>query len=546
MVIWIFRLNALGLLGGAVLFAASLSPSLVPRDFLFQGVLGGTAFALGYWFGMMAQAVWLFLEMPVVPPRIWRALVAIAAAVSALTSILALSRAAEWQNSIRVLVGMEEVQTAHPIYVAVIALISALVLMALFRVVFLFFRALSLWFYARAPRRISFAAGVVTAAALVGLLANGLVMRVGMSALDDMFRYRDLLIDPATPKPTDPLVSGSAQSLISWELLGATGRNYVNETPTQDDIALWQEDAAMTPLRIYVGLNAAETVEERAKLALAELQRVGGFERSVLVVATPTGTGWMDSAAFDTLDILHGGDVATVAMQYSYLSSYVSMMVEPDISAQSARALFVEVYNHWRTLPAETRPELYLFGLSLGSYGSEFSAGLHEMLSDPIQGALWAGPPFLNRIRQDVTRGRNQGSPAWLPEFGDGSLVRFKNQFNDISDPDAGWGPIRIVYLQYASDPVVFFDPASFYRRPEWLEQRGPDVSPRIKWVPGVTFLQLLVDMANSLVTPLGYGHYYAHRDYIDSWVAVTAPPGWSEEKLDRLKASFLVDHAGG
>jgi uncharacterized membrane protein len=46
---------------------------------------------------------------------------------------------------------------------------------------------------------------------------------------------------------------------------------------------------------------------------------VGGFERSVLVVATPTGSGWLDNGAVDTLEYLHGGDTAIVATQYSYL-----------------------------------------------------------------------------------------------------------------------------------------------------------------------------------------------------------------------------------
>jgi len=47
MAIWMSRLSPTGLLLGACLFAASLTPSLVPRDFLLQGVLGGFAFCAG-------------------------------------------------------------------------------------------------------------------------------------------------------------------------------------------------------------------------------------------------------------------------------------------------------------------------------------------------------------------------------------------------------------------------------------------------------------------------------------------------------------------
>src|SRR5690606_31216497 len=113
------------------------------------------------------------------------------------------------------------------------------------------------------------------------------------------------------------------------------------------------------------GLNSAETVEERTARALAEMRRVGAFDRSVLVLATPTGTGWVDAAAIEPLEMLHRGDVATVALQYSYLASWLSLLFEPAYGSESARALFRAVYDHWTTLPAGDRPRLYLYGLSL-------------------------------------------------------------------------------------------------------------------------------------------------------------------------------------
>ena len=106
----------------------------------------------------------------------------------------------------------------------------------------------------------------------------------------------------------------------------------------------------MTPLRVYVGLNSADDAAARAQLALDELIRVGGFDRSVLVVVVPTGTGWMDPAATDTLEYLHGGDTAIVAQQYSYLSSPLSILVEPGIAVEAGQALFRAVYGHWTTL----------------------------------------------------------------------------------------------------------------------------------------------------------------------------------------------------
>jgi uncharacterized membrane protein len=75
------------------------------------------------------------------------------------------------------------------------------------------------------------------------------------------------------------------------------------------------------------------------------------------------------------------------------------------------------------------------------------------------------------------------------------------------------------VYLQYASDPITFFDPLILYRRPEWIaEPRGPDVSKSFRWFPIVTMLQLAVDMASATNAPMGYGHVYAPEHYIDAW----------------------------
>src|SRR5690606_11765808 len=97
----------------------------------------------------------------------------------------------------------------------------------------------------------------------------------------------------------------------------------------------------------YVGLNNAETVQQRAALALQELQRQNAFDRSLLVVIAPTGTGWVDPAAMDTIEYLHDGDVASVALQYSYLSSWLSLLVEPEEGKEAAAALFEVVYDYW-------------------------------------------------------------------------------------------------------------------------------------------------------------------------------------------------------
>ena len=293
----------------------------------------------------------------------------------------------------------------------------------------------------------------------------------------------------------------------------------------------------MTPLRVYVGMRSAPTVEERANLALAEMMRVGAFERSILVLIMPVGTGWVDPAAIDTLEILHGGDVASVALQYSYLTSWLSLVSEPDVGVAAAKALFKVVYEHWKSLPQDHRPRLYLHGLSLGAYSSQASTTLYDVLGDPFDGALWVGPPFASAPWRSLTESRDPASPWWLPSFGDGSAVRFASSGEILALADDAWGPTRILYLQYPTDPIVFFDPTMLYRRPEWLSgEQPPGVSRLLNWYPVVTFFQLLLDMALAQTSPIGYGHVYSPTDYLDAWTVLTNPTGWTGQELSRLR----------
>ncbi len=63
---------------------------------------------------------------------------------------------------------------------------------------------------------------------------------------------------------------------------------------------------------------------------------------------------------------MHRGDTAIVSMQYSYLPSWITILVDPQRSRVAAHILFDEIYAYWKTLPKDKRPRLYLHGLSLG------------------------------------------------------------------------------------------------------------------------------------------------------------------------------------
>ena len=280
---------------------------------------------------------------------------------------LFLWRTTIWQNSIRELMNMEPVVTAYPWRVALIALLTGICLIAGTRLL------IDGWLYVHrqvnrvVPRRVSYVLSTTIVAVGLLLIINNVFARLALDAADAMFLQLDALVEEDIEQPTQTTASGSADSLIPWDTIGRQGKAFVVRGPTRDGISQFRGQEALQPLRVYVGLGSRETHQQRAQLALQELQRIGGFSRSVLVIATPTGTGWLDPGAVDTLEYLHGGDTAIVSTQYSYLPSWLTILIDPNRSRDAAQSLFDEVYQHWNTLPPESRPRLYLHGLSLGS-----------------------------------------------------------------------------------------------------------------------------------------------------------------------------------
>jgi uncharacterized membrane protein len=538
----LLSLSGVGLMLGALFFAAALTPTLIPRSYLTQGALAGGCFAIGYFAGILWRRLWHYLELPE-PSAGARSIANALAAIGCLLVVfVALGRTAEWQNSIRAVMKMAPVETAHPLKVCAIALITFVLLLVLGRLFALVARVLAARTRRVIPRKVANVLGVLVAGLLFWSIASNVLINMAFNALDSSFRELDALQEPERPQPTAADRTGSSASLVKWKELGRMGRRFIASGPTAAEISADTGRPAQNPVRVYVGLAGRDTAQARARLALDELKRQHGFERKVLIVITPTGTGWIDPSAMDTVEYLHHGDVASVAMQYSYLNSPLSLLFQPEYGAEASRALFAEIYRYWTTLPKDRRPKLYLHGLSLGAMNSEKSAELFEMIGDPIAGALWSGAPFESRIWRSITDNRNPGSPAWLPEFRDGRFVRFMNQNGPTVPPDTPWGAMRVVYLQYASDAITFFAYRDAYQAPAWMNSpRGPDVSPELRWYPIVTMLQLALDMAVATNTPMGFGHVYAPEHYVDGWVAVTDVRDWSAEALARLKEQLAA-----
>lgn len=537
--------SAFGLILGTLFFVASLTPSLVPRAPLIQGVLGGFSLAAGYGIAILLRWLWLSLQLPVAKLRVRQIGQIVAMAVCAVVAGLSLWWASGWQNRLRALMDLPAVDGVSPLTIAATALVVFVLLIMVGRFFGMIMRRLSRRLSRRIPGPQAALIALVATATLFWSLGNGVLVGNAMRVLDNIYAELDGRFEEGSPQPTDPLKSGGPGSLLAWEQLGRAGREMIAAVPDRAGIEAMSGAPALEPLRVYVGLQSSADPAQRAQLALAELIRIGAFKRSSLVLVTPTGTGWVDPQSLSALEYVLRGDVASVAVQYSYVASWIAMLAQADYGVETAREVFAVVYGYWRDLPRETRPRLYLHGLSLGAFNSDLSHDLHQVIGDPYHGALWSGPPFNSRTWTAVTRQRNPGTPAWLPEFRDGSVIRFTSQDNRLDDAPAPWGPYRVIFLQYASDAVTFFDPKSVWRKPEWLTPPvGPDVSPDFVWIPVVTFLQLTFDIMLAVSPPKGFGHVYAFDHYLDAWASLTDAPGWTAPELEVLKARVATQRA--
>ena len=523
--------------GGAVLFTClAFTPSLLPRGAVVQGLVCGISAAIGYGVGVVAAWVWrAFADRDERPARstAWRVFAVIA--VVALVTAFVLGQ--RWQGEIRDLMGMAGDNPAALVLVPVLAAVVFVALVALGRGLRAAYRwlarLLGRWIGPRAARAVGWVTVVgVTIALVSGVLLDGLV-----SAADEAFSVRNGITTEGAQQPTVETRSGGPGSLVAWDSLGREGRKFTGLGPTASDISAFTGRPALAPIRAYAGLESASSTEDRANLAVADLERAGGFDRRYLVVATTTGSGWVDPAAIDTVEYMTGGDSAIVAIQYSYLPSWISYLVDQKRAREAGRALFDAVYSKWSALPQDSRPRLLVFGESLGSFGGETAFSGEQDLRNRTQGAIFAGPPNFNTLFREFSDSRDPGSREVAPIYRDGRTVRFDDHPGPPVEPaSVRWDGPRVLYLQHPSDPIVWWTPRLLLTEPDWLrEPRGHDVLGSVRWIPFVTFWQVTADLPFATEVPGGHGHKYT-SEYVDAWATVLQPSDWTEAKSARLR----------
>jgi len=541
---WQRRYTFTGTALGMLFLWLSLSPSLLPRGPLFQGIVSGAAGAIGYGLGVFGVWVVRFMKSrsssPPAPRWAWLALVVL----GALGVVLGIVYFRYWQDHVRDLMGVPRLRWFDYLQAGAIGVVLLFLFVEIGQLIGRFGRFLARQLSRVAPPRVSFVIVVVLLLSLSVSILNGVVVRGGMSLLNKTFSGVNDEMDPNHPAPTTSLRSGGPGSLVSWESLGHQGRIFMRGGPTVAQLTEFNGAPATEPIRAYAGLNSAKGIRAIAELAARELERTGGLKRKVIAVATTTGTGWINAAEADSLEYMYNGDTAIVSMQYSFLPSWLSFLVDKENARQAGQSLFEAVDARVRALPEAQRPKIVVFGESLGSFGGEAPFLSPNNIIARTDGALSSGPTFNNTMRDAITDNRDPGSPEWLPIYDEGAHVRFAARPDNLGRPEAPWGTPRIAYLQHASDPIAWWTPDLLFAEPDWLrEPRGYDVSGDMNWIPVVTFLQVAADMAVAVNVPDGHGHRYV-KDVVNAWAAVLRPPGWTPEKTERLRGRVTQDYA--
>jgi uncharacterized membrane protein len=360
-----------------------------------------------------------------------------------------------------------------------------------------------------------------------GFTFYGRAMRkieAGTSAQDSIVE------DDEAEKWTTTYVSGGPESLVPWATLGREGRRHaltpvrpqplLNRPEGAPDLSIetvMQEPAKATPIQVFVGLDSAPSPKERVELALAEMDRTGAFDRSLIVLASPTGTGYINYVAMAAVQYLTRGDVATVTMQYSKRPSPLSLTKVKDAREQN-RLLWLRIVQRLHDQPSSQRPKVVVFGESLGAHTSQ-DVFLHWGTLGPealgIDRALWIGTPYGSGWMHEIT------GPERLDV--DKDAIAVVNDFAQLKElGDERRSRLRYVLLSHDNDGVTKFGPDLLTTAPAWL---GPDrplmkevpgasprgIPPAMRWRPITTFWQSLVDMKNAQIpgTYRAWAHDY-------------------------------------
>jgi uncharacterized membrane protein len=534
------------LVGAFVLWWPSLRPTLLPRSWLLQGAAGAVCATAGYCLAGLLTRIgrsiaqrqgWTMSQRTT---RIVHIVLGVAAVV---VVVVGSWRWYAWQRDQAPLVTLDppSAGTIVPMLITTVVLFALLVTIG--RLLRHFVAFLDRSVGRILPQKIA-RIGVVAVALMIGSVAIGFATRSFTNWSDTNFGTFDTTTPDGVTQPEVSSVSGGNGSLVKWDDLGYQGRAFIGGVPSAADIRSFRDTGAVKdPIRVYVGLQSADSTDARVALAVKELERTGAFDRKVLLVTTPTGTGWVNPDAARTLEYMYGGDTAIVGVQYSFLPSWIAFLLDTKSPRVLGEALFKGVHDAWAKLPADHRPLLVAYGESLGSLGGEqafATSDLHSSLGNitsQTDATLFVGPTRGNPIFGGAIDHRDAGSKSWQPKLAAEPNVRFANNIADITATSTAWPSPRVLYLHHPSDAIGTWQWSNIWSNPGWSANPPPyDVPSAATWTPFVTFVQETFDLMNGFSAAPGYGHDYRNA-FVNAWAALVPPKGWTEANSQSLLA---------
>ncbi len=525
-------ISLIGVVGALVMYGVSVSPSLLARSWQWHAVASGVLSAVGYIVGLTIQRFYALvvprLGVEITAPQsvsiAFRAVLLLGFFLWFLRWLLQSYRERKRANH---LVGMRGETLGEYLLGTFCAFILMLVLLGIAWGLQWIGRAivivLSQWMHMVFALALSLLILVV----IVYALTSQVLLKLGINFFTRHARKMNNRTAKGIVQPQVPERSGSPQSRSSWRAVGGQGRVFLGRGPSRADIEAVTGRAAMEPIRVYAGMpEEGQSLQSAADLVVEELHRTGAFDRAVILIATSTGSGWVDEWQVQPLEYLTRGNCATASMQYSFVPSSINFLTDLDVSEEAAVILFETIRRAVDEIPEDRRPALFVCGESLGAYASQHVfSGIVDVLSR-TDGALWVGTPAFTPMHAELTAIRHRGSPEVAPVVANGRHVRFvnvpENLWADVYGRELGdWNYPRVVYAQHPSDPVVWWNSELVWHKPDWISEKvDGDVSPHMQYTRGATYIQVLVDMPVAGTAPGGHGHTY-HEELIPLWEAI-------------------------
>jgi uncharacterized membrane protein len=158
------------------------------------------------------------------------------------------------------------------------------------------------------------------------------------------------------------------------------------------------DPAVGEPIRAYAPLDAARTLDQRCADLLDEVEEAaGGRLPPVVFVGSPTGSGWVNSAALTAVETWSRGRCASIALQYGAVRSQAAIPLLP-LAARSIAGVIRATDQRARRAAAShdgARTKLVVWAESLGAWALLLALADDPDLLDLAMDVhvVWVGVP---------------------------------------------------------------------------------------------------------------------------------------------------------